>query len=152
VIHTPSRMHGKTMVVAAFLHGDLATGCFPFTMVDDLRFQPPLFSPLYMPLAEPVTYSTMPSYCCSDAVVCDLSGVTSVWFGTIPLTLGASSGFSGHEGFPASLACWLCPTSDISISMPTIVVCWVSSTTGVGLPGSILGEGILSKLRNCSTP
>jgi hypothetical protein len=46
------------------------------------------------------------------------------------------------------LAYWPCPISRISMSMPSTVVCWVSSTTGVGLAGSILGQGISSKLTN----
>jgi hypothetical protein len=67
--------------------------------------------------------------------------------------------FRVHEGFPVSWVFWLGPTSEISISIPTGGVYWVSSTTGVWFPGSILGDEISSKLTNyggrggfCSLP
>jgi hypothetical protein len=42
--------------------------------------------------------------------------------------------------------CWPYPSSGLSMSMPTCVVYWVSSTTSVRLPGVISGDGISSAL------
>jgi hypothetical protein len=118
------------------------------------------FSVLCIRLWLTVTHYTIPYCCCSVVAVCDLPGATtSVWFGTVPFTLGASLVYLGCEVFPASLAFWPCPISGILMSMSTAIVSWVSSTMGVGLVGSILGEGISSKLTNlivcvgsCSIP
>jgi hypothetical protein len=67
-------------------------------------------------------------------------------FGVIPLSLGASSGFSGCTCFPTSSSCWPCPSYGASMSMPTGFFCWVSSIMGVGLPSVISGDEISSTL------
>jgi hypothetical protein len=135
---TPSKMRGKTMVVMGFLRGDLGTVYLSFHYGGWLEV--PAF------IVRSSTYSYVhlvrsfidPSCGCSDVVICDLFGTTiSSLFGVVPLTLRASIEFSDCTWFPASSSCWPCPSSGISMSMPTSFVCWVCSTMGVGIPGVV---------------
>jgi hypothetical protein len=157
---TPSGMCGRTMVVVAYLRGDLSMGCFSFHCGGWFEVLGSIVISSSYAFGRPITSSTSPSCFFSVSIVCDRpNAATYVWFGAIAFTLWAPSSSSGHEALPASLAFWPCPISSISMSMTTIVVGWVSSTTDVGLAGSKLGEGILSKLTNsivsmgsCSIP
>ena len=92
---TPSRMHGRTMVVASCLRDDIVMGCFPFHYGGWLESPNSIvMSSAYV--FDPITSSTSPSYCYSSSAVCDHLGVTSsVWFGVVPSTLWASSACSG---------------------------------------------------------
>jgi hypothetical protein len=73
-IHTPSSMHGKKMVVVAYLCDDLGTGCFPFHCGGLIEVLASIVHSYAYSSVHSMTYSIVPFCGCFGMVVCDPSG------------------------------------------------------------------------------